>query len=63
MTRSHWLVVQSVTSYKYHPGTGPRVGSLLIVGLLALSRIGEHTSLYWQYGAFQAAAPAERDLQ
>ena len=31
MTCSHWLMMQSVTSYIYHPGTGPGVCCLLIV--------------------------------
>ena len=30
--------MQSVTSYKYHPGTSPRVGSLLIVRWLVSTR-------------------------
>ena len=29
---------------------------------LAFGRVGEHTSLYWQYGTLPAAAPTERDL-
>ena len=30
MTCSHWLMTQSVTSYIYHPDTGPEVGWLVL---------------------------------
>ena len=60
-------MMQSVTSYIYHLGTGPGVGESVVVdsslACLAFGRVGEHTSLYWQYGTLQAAAPTERDLQ
>ena len=51
-------MTQSVTSYIYCPSTGP--GGLFFVdsllACLAFRRVGEHTSLYWQYGTHQAAA-------
>ena len=42
------------------------LGSVVVdssLACLAFGRVGEHTSLYWQYGTLQAAAPTERDLQ
>ena len=58
--------MQNVASYKYHPGTSPRVCSCVVGSLLiarwALGRVGEHTSLYWQYSTLQAAAPTVRGI-
>ena len=60
-------MTQSVTSYIYHPGTGPGVCCLLSVvvdsslACLAFGSVGEHTFLYWQYSTHQAAAPTERE--
>ena len=56
VTRSHWLVMQSVTSYICHQGAGPGV-------LLVFGRFGEHTLVYRRYGTLQVAAPVVRDLQ
>ena len=64
MTCSHWLMMQSVTSYIYHPGPGPGVCLFFIdssLACIAFGHVGEHTALYWQFGTLQAAAPAERD--
>ena len=39
------------------------LGSVVVdssLACLAFGRVGEHTSLYWQYGTLQAAAPTER---
>ena len=61
MTCSHWLMTQSVTSYIYHPDTGP--GVFLVFCSLVSGRFGEHTFVYRQYGTLQVAAPSVRGLQ
>ena len=64
MTCSHWLMMQSVTSYIYTTRVqDPRFFVDSSLASLAFGREGEHTSLYWQYSTLQAAAPTERDLQ
>ena len=56
-------MTQSVTSYIYHPDTGPGVLCWVVLGELIFGHRGEHTLVYRQCGTLQVAAPAVRDLQ
>ena len=56
VTCSHWLVMQGVTSYIYHQGTGPGVLWYLVVLVSTPSCTGST-------GTLQVAAPVVRDLQ